>query len=133
MLRSRQGTPLSGNQGAKGHRARARVAISDAKGGVMAERAVQSGNEPSVDELREEIDRIDSQLLAMLNRRTDLALTIGRVKHAQRLPVHVPERERAILARLEALNTGPLPNDAVGEIFEKIMSQMRKMEERLRH
>lgn len=99
----------------------------------MSERAVQTDSTPSMGELREEIDRIDSQLLAMLNRRTELALTIGRVKHAQRLPVHVPERERAILARLEALNTGPLPNDAVGEIFETIMSQMRKMEERLHH
>jgi chorismate mutase/prephenate dehydratase len=99
----------------------------------MAERAVQTDNEPSVDELREEIDQIDSQLLGMLNRRTELALTIGRIKHARRLPVHVPERERAILARLEALNTGPLPNDSVGEIFETIMSQMRRMEERLHH
>ncbi len=94
--------------------------------------AVHAGGEPSMDSLREEIDRIDSQLLALLNRRTELALTIGRIKHAQHLPVHVPERERSILARLEALNTGPLPNDSIGQIFQTIMSQMRLMEERLR-
>jgi len=97
----------------------------------MAERAVQTGSEPSMGSLREEIDRIDSQLLALLNRRTELALTIGRIKHAQHLPVHVPERERAILARLEALNTGPLPNEGIGQIFLTIMGQMRLMEERL--
>jgi len=97
----------------------------------MAERAVAAENQPSMGSLREEIDRIDSQLLTLLNRRTEMALTIGRIKHAQHLPVHVPERERAILARLEALNTGPLPNDSIGHIFETIMSQMRKMEERL--
>jgi chorismate mutase len=70
-------------------------------------------------------------LLGLLNRRTELALTIGRIKHAEKLPVHVPERERAILARLEALNTGPLPNDSIGQIFDTIMAQMRQMEERL--
>lgn len=97
----------------------------------MAERAVQAGSEPSMAGLREEIDRIDSQLLVLLNRRTEMALTIGRIKHAQHQPVHVPERERGILARLEALNTGPLPNEAIGQIFQTIMSQMRLMEERL--
>lgn len=96
----------------------------------MAERSA-AGGEPTMAELREEIDRIDSQLLALLNRRTEVALTIGRIKTAQRIPVHVPDRERAILARLEALNTGPLPNDSVGQIFETIMGQMRQMEERL--
>jgi chorismate mutase-like protein len=98
----------------------------------MAEHAAHAGQEASMDSLREEIDRIDSQLLSLLNRRTELALTIGRIKHAQHLPVYVPERERKILARLEAQNTGPLPNDSIGQIFGAIMTQMREMEERLR-
>jgi chorismate mutase-like protein len=85
-----------------------------------------------MDLLREEIDRIDSQLLSLLNRRTELALTIGRIKHAQNLPVYAPERERKILARLESQNTGPLPNESVGQIFGAIMTQMREMEDRLR-
>ena len=98
----------------------------------MAERAAHAGHEPSMESLRDEIDRIDSQVLTLLNRRMELALAIGRMKHAQHLPVYVPERERSILARLEALNTGPLPNDSVGHIFGSIMTQMREMEERLR-
>jgi chorismate mutase/prephenate dehydratase len=99
----------------------------------MAERAAPTGNEPSMASLREEIDRVDEQLLMLLNRRTELALTIGRIKHGQSLPVYVPERERAILARLESLNTGPLPNDSIGHIFGSIITQMRELEERLRN
>jgi len=99
----------------------------------MAERAAPAGNEPSMASLREEIDQVDEQLLVLLNRRTELALTIGRIKHGQHLPVYVPERERSIVARLEALNTGPLPNDSIGHIFGAIMTQMREMEERLRN
>ena len=98
----------------------------------MAERAVAAGIEPSMAGLRQEIDRIDEQLLVLLNRRTELALTIGRIKHGQNLPVYVPERERSILARLESLNTGPLPNDSIGHIFGAIITQMRELEERLR-
>jgi chorismate mutase/prephenate dehydratase len=97
----------------------------------MTERAAQSSIDPSLATLREEIDRIDSQLLTLLNRRTEMALTIGRIKHGQGLPVFAPERERAILARLEALNTGPMPSDAVESIFQAIMREMRKVEERL--
>jgi chorismate mutase/prephenate dehydratase len=99
----------------------------------MGERAAKVSNEPSMADLREEIDQIDEQLLHLLNRRTELALTIGRIKHGQQLPVYVPERERLILARLEALNTGPLPNDSIGHIFGAIIMQMRELEERLRN
>jgi chorismate mutase/prephenate dehydratase len=99
----------------------------------MTEHAAQVMGAPSMCDLREEIDEIDEELLTLLNRRTELALLIGRIKHGQQLPVYVPERERAIVARLESLNTGPLPNSSIGQIFGAIMTQMREMEERLRN
>jgi len=99
----------------------------------MTEHAAQMQGAPSMGSLRDEIDRIDEELLTLLNRRTELALTIGRIKHGQHLPVYVPERERAIVARLEAINTGPLPNSSIGQIFGSIITQMRELEERLRN
>jgi chorismate mutase-like protein len=77
---------------------------------------------------REEIDRIDGQLLALLNRRAEWAREIGDVKRRNRMPIHVPDRERAVLARLVAENKGPLPAESIRKVFQTIFDQMKKLE-----
>lgn len=79
--------------------------------------------------LREEIDRIDGELLALLNRRARAALEIGRAKRARNEPIHVPEREQAVLERLLGENAGPLDPAAVSDIFATIMRHIRALEE----
>ncbi len=75
----------------------------------------QKRNSPSLSQLREQIDRLDSQILRLLNRRARLATRIGHLKNQDRASVYVPSRERQIFARLAQLNQGPLPNEAVGK------------------
>jgi chorismate mutase/prephenate dehydratase len=87
---------------------------------------------PSLALLREQIDRIDSQILALLNRRARLAATIGRAKRQDGTSVYVPGRERQIFARLASLNQGPLPNEAIRAIYREIISAARALEEPLR-
>lgn len=77
---------------------------------------------------REEIDRIDAELLRLLNRRAAVALEIGRLKREQGEPIHVPEREEAVLNRLAGLNGGPLPERAVRAIFRGVIEQVRRLE-----
>lgn len=78
---------------------------------------------------RDEIDRIDSQILDLLNQRMKAALEIGRVKKANNQPVYVPEREKAVIERLLLINTGPLPDSAVQAVFQTIIQLVRHIEE----
>lgn len=80
-------------------------------------------------ELRQQIDRIDSELLALLNERAGAALQIGHLKRANNEPIRVPERERAVIERAVRANRGPLTAEAVGTVFEAIIGQMRALEE----
>jgi chorismate mutase/prephenate dehydratase len=82
--------------------------------------------------LRERIDSIDSRMVELLNKRANLAIEIANIKRTANLKFHSPERERAILDRITALNKGPFPNDALKVIFREIMSASLSLEEPLK-
>ncbi len=84
-----------------------------------------------IEERRKRIDEIDEQLLKLLNERAECALAIGREKARQGLPIHSPEREEEVLARLEAQNRGPLSQAAVQRIFKAIFLESRRLEEQI--
>ena len=46
-----------------------------------------------IDELRKDIDEIDSHILRLLNRRAELVIEVGRQKVERNLTFHVPQRE----------------------------------------
>lgn len=86
----------------------------------------------SLEKLREEIDGIDAEMLGLLNKRANTAIEIANIKRKANLKFHQPERERAILERITALNKGPFPNDALRVIFREIMSASLSLEEPLK-
>jgi chorismate mutase/prephenate dehydratase len=92
----------------------------------------QKRTPPSLTLLREQIDRIDAQVLNLLNRRARLAMRIGHLKSRDRASVYVPSRERQVIARLTELNTGPLSHEAIRAIYREIISASRALEEPLR-
>lgn len=86
-------------------------------------------NKDPLDAFRNSIDQIDGEILELLNRRTEAALEIGRLKKANNQPVYVPEREKAVIERLIKDNHGPLPDGSVQKIFQAIIEQVRSFEE----
>jgi len=82
--------------------------------------------------LREAIDRIDDELLALLERRAAVVQQVGDVKRARQMTAfHVPERERAIVERLERAHTaakGAFPREAIRPVFREIMSACLSLE-----
>jgi chorismate mutase/prephenate dehydratase len=92
----------------------------------------QKHNSPSLSLLREQIDRIDTQVVALLNRRARLAMRIGQLKSRDRASAYVPSRERQVLARLVELNKGPLSASAIRAIYREVISASRALEEPLR-
>lgn len=77
-------------------------------------------------QLREQIDRLDDELLKLLNQRAALAQQIGHLKEDG--VVLRPEREAQVLRRLQQGNGGPLSNAAVANLFTEVMSQCRALE-----
>ncbi len=81
-----------------------------------------------LEELRERLDIIDQQMMLLLSERAKVIAKVADFKRLHNLPVYVPEREAAIMARLRTLNPGPLPGDAVERIYQTIVEEMRKFE-----
>ena len=79
---------------------------------------------------RKKIDAIDTAMLQLLNLRTELALEVGRLKGEQGLSLRVPAREYEILSRMKRLNTGPLAEDSVGKIYQLILDESIRTQER---
>lgn len=80
---------------------------------------------------RRKIDEIDTAMLNLLNRRTELALELALVKSREGLALRAPARERAILARMKSLNAGPLDGAAVAKIYKVIFAESIRQQQRL--
>ncbi|MBP7567642.1 MAG: prephenate dehydratase [Burkholderiaceae bacterium] len=72
--------------------------------------------------LRAQIDDIDTQVLTLLNRRARLAEEVGEIKKREGTPFFRPERVRALIARLQQANAGPLKDKHVAAIWNEIAS-----------
>jgi chorismate mutase / prephenate dehydratase len=87
---------------------------------------------PELLSLRTQIDALDRELLALLNRRAGLALQVGEIKKREGSVVFRPEREAQVIDNLKAANPGPLATTSVAPIWREIMSACRSLETPLR-
>jgi len=78
---------------------------------------------------REQIDELDLALLRILNERTAIVEQIGRIKQELKLAIYEPKREDQVLDNVIGHNGGPLPHDAVKRIFERIIDEMRTVQQ----
>jgi len=81
-----------------------------------------------IEDLRREIDRLDQELLRIFNERAELALRIGEIKKERNLPVYDPAREKRIFDRMSSANPGPLENEAIVRLFERVIDESRRLE-----
>jgi chorismate mutase-like protein len=79
---------------------------------------------------RRKIDAIDSAMLHLLNLRAELALEVGRLKGQRGLALRVPAREQEILTRMKKLNSGPLGQDSIEKIYQLILNESIRTQER---
>ena len=79
---------------------------------------------------RKEIDRIDDEILLLLNERSKSVIEIGKLKKERDAGanLHTPGREAAIIERLTKQNTGPFPTDAIQSVYREIMSASLSLE-----
>jgi chorismate mutase/prephenate dehydratase len=82
-------------------------------------------------ELRKQIDALDEQILALLNRRADLVHDVGQIKKRDGLAIYVPEREEQLLKGLVKKSRGRLPATAIRAIYREVMSASLALEKDL--
>lgn len=78
--------------------------------------------------LREEIDRLDDELLKLLSRRAQLSCAVGQYKQTSGINTYHPDRERAILERLIAGLEPPLTPAMVEALYNVIFSISRSLQ-----
>ncbi|MBI4665694.1 MAG: prephenate dehydratase [Nitrospinae bacterium] len=81
--------------------------------------------------IRAMIDRIDDDLVKLLNRRAGLARKIAELKKQKNSPVYVQSRENEILKRVAENNRGPLSSEALKGVFREIFSATRSVEKEI--
>ncbi|HIF93219.1 MAG: prephenate dehydratase [Myxococcales bacterium] len=107
----------------------------DAKTDKSADPSVESsiGIADELALLRDEIDAIDTEILASLNQRASRVQKVGELKQGGlRGPIYVAARERDLVRQLVDSNAGPFPNAAIPHVFREIISATRSLEERVR-
>jgi chorismate mutase/prephenate dehydratase len=86
----------------------------------------------SIEELRNKINKLDLQLIELLNERARIVVEIGKLKNKTGKPVYSPDREKEVLAAVTKANKGPLPDKCLTAIWRELMSGSFTLERPLR-
>ena len=82
----------------------------------------------NIPEHRKAIDKLDTQIVKVLNERTKHILAIGEIKLKAGEEIYAPHRERAVLQRICRQNQGPITNESLRAIYREIMSSALSLE-----
>ena len=85
----------------------------------------------NLESLRDEIDRIDSKIVDLLNQRVRAAVEIGRIKNELGVDPYDPAREEQVFEKLGNINSGPLHKDSLRIIYREIISASIALEKNL--
>ena len=82
----------------------------------------------NIDDWRCKIDEIDKRLVELLNDRFRCVIEIGRIKHDLNMRVYDPAREREVIRRVCQHNQGPLDDQGIQRLFERVFDESRRIE-----
>ena len=83
-------------------------------------------SDPTVVELRERIAETDHAILERVNERIALVEELRRYKENQGYPFLDPAREDWLIAHLAEINTGPLSEDGLRELFTTVIELVKR-------
>lgn len=84
-----------------------------------------------IKDYREEINKLDKQIVSLLEKRMDVASAIGLEKKKLGLPVFDGAREKERIETVKALASNPIYKDHIGEIYQKLMDETKLVEQQL--
>jgi len=86
----------------------------------------------SIDALREQIDRLDEEIVSLLNRRAKVVMRVAESKRKTNQAFFRPAREKRVYQRIEALNKGPLRRENMRSIYREIIAACLALEQPMR-
>jgi chorismate mutase/prephenate dehydratase len=84
--------------------------------------------EERIKSLRQKIERLDGQILRLLNERAAIVMQVGKEKSEGNMDSYDPQREKEIVETLISQNNGPFPKQAIAPVFREIISACRSLE-----
>ena len=78
-----------------------------------------------------EVDELDLKIVRLLNRRVKHAGEIGKIKHANGADYYDPRREAQVMAKVCALNSGPIENKTIRSVYREVISGSISLEKKL--
>jgi chorismate mutase-like protein len=88
-----------------------------------------AGTQEQLAPYRQQIDSLDQRIVELLEERARVVEKVGAIKREAHLPVTVPGREQQVIEKAQELaKGGPLPAEAVGRIYQKVVEEMRNWE-----
>jgi chorismate mutase len=89
---------------------------------------IGNGEHMDIAAWRKKIDELDRTLVKLLNERAEAACEIGKLKRNTSLPIYEPQREKTIFENVCRVNTGPLPDGELRQVYERIIDVMRNIQ-----
>jgi chorismate mutase len=83
-------------------------------------------DDPVIKQFREQISDTDRAIVEAMNRRLELVAKVKAYKESRGLGFLDPEREEWMLQYLTRANRGPLSDDGLNELFEKILDLSKR-------
>jgi len=83
-----------------------------------------------MDRFRKRIDKIDEQLVKLLDERMELAFELGKLKKSDGRGVFDANREEEVFNKLQALPKQTIRDDEIKELYEQIIRISRLHGER---
>ena len=91
-----------------------------------------AGTQERLAAYRQQIDSLDQRIVDLFQQRARVVEEVGTIKREAHLPVTVPSREQQVVEKAQELaKGGPLPAEAVGRIYQKLVEEMRNWEIKL--
>lgn len=86
-----------------------------------------------LDQVRQRIDKIDSQIEKLISERAQCALDVATIKRESgEFNFYRPEREAQVLQKIKIKNSGILSDDEMARLFREIMSACLALEQPLK-
>jgi chorismate mutase len=93
---------------------------------------IRAGTKEQLAAYRDQIDSLDQHIVELIQERARVVEKVGDTKREAHLPVTVPSREQQVIEKAQELaKGGPLPPEAVGRIYQKLVEEMRNWEAKL--
>jgi chorismate mutase/prephenate dehydratase len=86
----------------------------------------------SLKHVRTHIDKLDLQILKLVNERAALAAEIGKIKDDHGAEVFTPAREEEVFKNVLEANKGPLDESTIRAVYREIMSGSRALQKVLK-